>query len=79
MAADFAPLEAGPVASLTRRAAPQTDELPPLSVDDQLPVETPVAAAATAPSDTRRVRMIMLSVVVLLVVILGVYAVTNLL
>lgn len=79
IAADFAPLEAGPVASLTRRAAPQTDELPPLSSEDQIPSETPMAAPATAPSDTRRVRLIMLSVVGLLVVILLAYAVSNLL
>lgn len=77
IAADFAPLESGPVVEPKREPAPQTDDLTLPAVEEPVAVEPEAAVEAPAQSDTRRVRIIMLSVVVLLVVILGYYAVSN--
>ncbi len=77
VAADFAPLETGVTAGLQRKTMPQTDDLGPLPVSEQAPAEMSAPVDESSQTNTRRVRLIMLSVVVLLVVVLGYYAVSN--
>ncbi len=77
VAADFEPLESGPTAGLKRKTAPQTDELSPLDVDENVQPMTREPVEATAKSNPARVRILMLSVVVLLVVVLGYFAISN--
>ncbi len=77
VAADFEPLESGPTAGLKRKAAPQTDELSPLDVDESVQPMTREPVAAATSSSSARTRMLMLGIVVLLVVILGYFAISN--
>ncbi len=79
VAADFAPLETGPTANLTRRQTPQTDELSLGQTEIHEEATPRVVVEESDQTNNRRMRWVMLSVVLLLVVILGVFAVSNLL
>ncbi len=79
VASDFAPLETGPTASLARRPTHQTDELTLPQDEAQQGSEPRVVVEETDQTNNNRVRLVMLSVVIVLVVILGVFAVSNLL
>jgi RNA polymerase subunit RPABC4/transcription elongation factor Spt4 len=79
IAADFTPLESGPTASLKRTPAPQTDELTLPKTEEPVVAEPQQPSTASEKSNPVRVRLIVFSVVVLLVVILGFFAVSNLL
>ncbi len=79
IAADFEPLEIGSTAGLKRTPPPQTDELTPLGANSQVVAVADEPVSAPAKTNTRQVRLIALSIVFLLVVILGYYALSNIL
>lgn len=77
IAADFEPLESGLMSGLKRKTTPQTDELTRLGTTDEVVVVADEAVNAPAKANTVPVRIIVLSVVFVLVVILGYFAVSN--
>jgi hypothetical protein len=79
LASDFSPLESGPTAGLKSQPTPkrQTDELTPLEEDKQVVAVADEPSVAPAAPENQRVRLLVLSIVILLVVILGYFAVTN--
>ncbi|MGA7670926.1 MAG: zinc ribbon domain-containing protein [Nitrolancea sp.] len=77
VAGDFEPLESGPTAGLKRKTAPQTDELSPLDVDESVQPMNREPDQEPSKSNPARVRVLMFSIVVLLVVVLGYFAISN--
>lgn len=79
VAADFEPLESGPTVAPKRRTAPQTDELTPFEMQEEevAPAIVNEAQQIERPTSSR-VRVLMLSIVIILVVILAYFAVSNL-